>query len=529
MKRPRLGIFVAFFAFYLLTESREALWADSKAAYLVAEHFVAHGKIDISYGWPPGQPPARDGKYYSVYPILPSLVQVPAAWFQWLIKRAWPGAAAFTFPLATHASCAALAALACALFFGLCRKLGVSPLASSLTTLALGAGSLLWPYAHDPFSEALQTVCFTGLFAEIIETEERRHRGLALGVWAGLLLNAKLIFALALPGAAIYLLARLWGDWRRVRTIALFGLVGLAPFVALSLAYSYARWGSFVDVSVAANQASFGENALFGLWGFTASLGRSIFRYSPPLVVSLLGLPRLWRTHRRVAVAALLTTGPIVYVYCKYAMWPGDHAWGPRYLLFLHPLALIPAALVLDALIARGLRPVHKAALGLVLAAGIAVQILGVVLWRGNWIRISHDVAQSWLGKPRRTIEGGIEDFYMRVWMPAFDPMAGHLWLLRHVWSDDPAEIAQRDGPWRRYTALNLPLGNFYRNVRIDWWPFLWTKDFPQYRVQGLILLGTELALLAAGAAMWIVPLRPRRRADDQGANGPSIGAMPHS
>jgi hypothetical protein len=523
MRHPRVAIFVAFFALYLLGESREALWADSKAAYIVAEHLVDGLGYDIGYPWPAGAPRGKDGKFYSVYPLLPSLVQVPAAWAQTQVMERWPGAAGFTSPLFSHAACAFFAALACALFYGLQRKLGVGPLAASLVTVALGVGSLLFPYAHDPFSESLQTACFTGFFAELIDTSERRSRGLALGAWAGLLINTKLIFVLVLPGAAIYLLARLWGDWRRLAATALIAALGLAPFIWMSLDYSYARWGTYAEPTIATNQSLFRENAFLGLWGFVASLGRSVFRYSPPLVVSLVALPVFWRAHRRVALAALLTVTPIVYLYCKYALWPGDHAWGPRYLLFLHPVALAPAAVLLDGLIARGLRLWEKTVLALILAIGIFVQILGVALWRGHFIRLSHDAAQAWLGMPRKTLEGGIEDFYMRVWLPPFDPIAGHAWLLRHVLAGDSAEVAGADAPWRRYTAAPLPLGPVYGSVRIDWWPLRFNIKDPRHRLLGLTILGAESFFLAAGVAWWVFSLRGRRR------QGTSEGPIPHS
>src|SRR5262249_24997175 len=106
--RPvRKWIFLAFLAFYLVGGSRAVLWADSKAAYRVAEHLLAAGKIDIGYPWPEGAPAGRDGKFYSVYPILPSLVQVPAAATQSLVRRISPAAAKFSFPLLSHVSCAA--------------------------------------------------------------------------------------------------------------------------------------------------------------------------------------------------------------------------------------------------------------------------------------------------------------------------------------------------------------------------------------------------------------------------------------
>ena len=508
MRSARAAIFFACFGFFLVTNSREVLWADSKSAYLVAEHLVRNQRIDIGYAWPEGVPRGRNGKFYSVYPALTSAVHLPGAALQELVRRAWPKAGGFAHPITGHLSCAALAALACVLFFGLCRKLGVSAGVASAATVALATATLLWPYAHDPFSEALQAACFTGFFAALLDTAERRARGFALGAWAGLLVNAKLILVLALPGAAVYLAARLWGDWRRLGRVVASAALAFAPFLALVLAYSYARTGSFVETAVTANENLFKENAIFGLWGFFASLGKSVFRYSPPLLVSLAALPLFWRRHRAVAIALLVTAGPILLAYGKYSMWPGDHAWGPRYLVFLHPLLLLPATLLVQDLVRQGLRRWHKIALGLVFACGVAAQCLGIVFWRGHWIRISYEVDRAWLGKPTTNNLDGFEWYYLRAWLPPFDPLEGHLWMLRHVVTGDSAEIAEADAPWRRYTKGRYLPAPVYDGIKVDWWPLLFIKDHPAYRWAGGLLLGAEVLLLGAGAWLWLRALR---------------------
>jgi hypothetical protein len=503
LRSPRVAIFLAFLGLYLVTGGRETLWADAKAVYRVAENYVRFGRIDIGYPWPEGALPAPDGKFYSVYPALPTLTQLPAAKVQDLVRQHWPQAFGFLFPLTSHFSFAALAALTNALFFGLCVRLGVAPRVAGVATLALGAATMVFPYAHDPFSDVLQLACFTAFFDQIISVGEGRARGLAAGIWAGLLVNSKLLFALALPGAAAYVGWQLWRDRPRLGRTVLWAAAGFAPFVALFLIYLRWRYGGFSEPAVGQNAPFFRENPIIGLWGLFASPGKSVFRYSPPLVVALVGLPHFWREHRRIAVLIGATAGPMILMYARYALWPGEHAWGPRYLLFAHAVLLLPGAIFLDALVRRGLRPWHQVALAAVFLVGVGTQVLGLCLWRGHWIRISRDASRAWLGEPNHAGSFGFDDFYVRAWLPTFDPIRGHLWLARHVMAGDDAATAEADAPWREYTKLALLPVDVYQHVRFDLWWRLWIDDFPQFRNAGVLILLGELALLAGAGAWW--------------------------
>src|SRR4029453_16214146 len=127
--------------------------------------------------------------------------------------------------------------------------------------------------------------------------------------------------------------------------------------------------------------------------------------------------------------------------------WSGDYAWGPRYLVFCVPALMLPLALVVE----RGRRLV-AAALVAALALGVFVQILGSAYYWDHWIRISKEASAAWLGKPNRSgsfppDRGGVcdacfEDQYAQQWLPPFQPIAGHLWLLRHTPFGDDSKTA---------------------------------------------------------------------------------------
>jgi hypothetical protein len=282
--------------------------------------------------------------------------------------------------------------------------------------------------------------------------------------------------------------------------------------LALALAYNWARWGSITASGYEPYLAMyFGGSVFDGAWGMLASPNKSALLYSPPLVLALLGWPAAIRAQRRLGLALLLVVAPTFLVYCTYRSWSGDYAWGPRYFVWVVPVALVGLAWFVD-LRSRA----RTIALALVIVAGIAVQVLGSALYWDHFIRIAIDAKQQWLGPPNRSgayipergrgyCDSCFEDTYHLLWTPAFQPIRGHWWLVKALArGDDDARVAQRDAPWRRYTSLSVNLAGSYPRARIDWWGLLWWKDAPHTRAAGVILLLLFVAGTALGIWWWI-------------------------
>jgi hypothetical protein len=155
---------------------------------------------------------------------------------------------------------------------------------------------------------------------------------------------------------------------------------------------------------------------------------------------------------------------------------------------------------------------------------GLAVQLLGSVFYWDHFIRITGAVKAAWLGNPDRTGAellnlGGrglcaacFEEMYAYDWLPPFQPVAGHLWLLQHVWAKHDWQQAATDAPWRRYTKLAIAFPGEYARARIDWWAFSWLDDDTRMRPAGRWLLITFSGLLLAGSGLWIAAGRARSR-----------------
>jgi 4-amino-4-deoxy-L-arabinose transferase-like glycosyltransferase len=313
-------------------------------------------------------------------------VHVPGAAARLALGRISPRSAPHSLPLFSHLGPALLAALACTLYARLCRRGGGSPGATALATAGLAVTTTLWVYARTTYADILQAACFTGFFLAVLEARANpgRRAALVLGAAAGLLVASKLVYAVALPGAALWLA---WPLRRQRRELArLFAHAALAalPFAALVLFYNHARWGSFTNAGYILKPTGgvvmaspFGENPLAGLWGMFLSPGKSVFVYSPPLVLALWGLPRFFRRAPEVVWAMLLTITPVVLVYSRFHFWAGDWSWGARYLVFALPVLLLPLPGLFDDLRAA--------------AAGwrrrIAAAAAAAVLARACWCR----------------------------------------------------------------------------------------------------------------------------------------------
>jgi len=511
--RWNLAIFVAVFAFYLVTSSREPAWGDANGMWDVADH-VLDGRIDTKVHWPEDIPAGRNGKFYGIAPIGTSLVHVPGAAVARLGHWLAPRHDVLVRPLAVHLGPALLGALACVLMFGLLRDLGRSPRTASLCTAILACATTTWVYARMPYSEILQLACFLGLFRAVLRvaSDPSRRNALWLGVWAGCLLNAKYVFASAILGGLVVVAWSLRAQRPALVRVAKWAAVTGVPFAVLALAYNWARWDSIAKTGYEPYlDVYFGGSVFDGMWGMLLSPNKSAFLYSPPLVLAMLALPKAVRAAPRLGFAMVAMVVPVFVVYCTYRSWSGDYAWGPRFFVWAVPVLLVPLAWWIDAAASRW----RKAVLVGVVALGVVVQLLGSALYWDHFIRVAIDAKNQWLGQPNRKgsyiaekgrghCDSCFEDTYELLWTPAFQPIRGHWWLVKSIARDDTWQSAQADAPWRHYTTLELNLANSYPRARIDWWGLLWIKDAPHTWLAGLVIMLVLTGLLAAGIWMWL-------------------------
>ena len=500
-----IDVFLGFLCLYLVTAGRSLPFGDARPMWMAAQSLVRHGTFAITMRWPVNAPPGSGGLFYPVAALLPVLVHVPGALLQAGIAAIAPARAPFVEAGTSQIAPLFLGALVPALYFRLLRQLGYARRAVAWTTLMLGLGTSVWVYAHRPYSEIVQVVCFLLFFGSLLRCLDAptRRALLQLGLAASLLINSKNIYFVCLPGAALLVVAaaRRRADLRLAQLM--WGAVGFAPGLLAFALYNLVRWGSPFRSGYEAVTTNFWTESVFtGLWGPLFSLGKSIFLFSPPLILALFGWPALVRRRPRVAWVSLATVAPVLLVYSHYLFWSGDWGWGARYWVFALPILLLPLAELFEpGRLGRRL----KVATASVLMAGVAVQVLGTAFVWDDFINISRNAQHAWLGTPDTkgtvlapyTCHSCFEEVYPIQWLPSMQPIAGHWWLLRHKAAGHDWRTAEADAPWKRYTSLTADIQEPYEAAGIDWWPFgVGAGEHPIIFVVALLALG-------------VIPIRP--------------------
>lgn len=518
-----IGLFLAFVSFYLLTGGRERPWGDSQVMWEVAERIATQGRLDIAYEWPPMSHKGPNGLVYSQYALLASLSHLPGALLlDWLVAL-FPGSRGFWWPFCSHLAPACFGALTCVLFEDFCRRIGASRRNALFSTVAVGLGTILWVYARYSYSEALQSLCFLFLALRFFELHQRPSSSNALlfGLAGGMLVNAKLVYALSLlPLLLAVVLVSRSTPKVLLRRLLWIGM-GALPWVVALLWYNWARWGSVFDTGYGETIALFNESPFWGAAGLLASPGKSVFLYSPPLVLGLWGW---WRglcqgKFRGVLLWIALSTLVTMLSYTRHQFWHGGWCWGPRYWVFATPILMLGFSAALTKFGCYS--SLKKRTIGIALAisvfvTGASVQCLGNAFYWDHYIRIGKEVTTRWLGRPDRSgasipergrghCDSCIEDLHALLWQPALSPISGHRWLLPHVVRQEGWKTAQRDAPWHRYTSKQINIKRSYRRARIDSWFLLWLKDHTRHRGLGQVLFGALLALwaLGVGSLIW--------------------------
>jgi hypothetical protein len=205
---------------------------------------------------------------------------------------------------------------------------------------------------------------------------DKAQKDLALsGLASGLLLTTRIAAGVTLPVIALYMLwvAALCYRPGILRSIGHFAF-GLIPGLALLAWYNIARFGTPLASGYATEQGQFTTPLAVGLYGLLLSPGKSVLLFAPPLILALPGARALWRRGR--ADLVLLCAGLFLshlLLYALWDVWQGGGVWGPRFLLPVVAVGMLPAAAL------GGPREAHphvKVRLGLRACVG-ALAILG--------------------------------------------------------------------------------------------------------------------------------------------------------
>ena len=499
-------IFVFFALVFLACTSREPPWADAHVTYDTTQALVDRWSLDVhTEGGPPWFYAHREGRKYGVFPLGNVVAMIPSYLAYKVMHQieSVPERAIYAFT--SHVSPALLMAGAMALLFHLLRKRGASLRWALLGTGATGLCTFCFIYARAPYSEALQTLLLLWLVERTLDQGEGvTPAGLGwLAMAGGLLLNSKLVYVLLLPFVAAYVIdrRRRAGDLDRLWRALPLAMLVFAELVAVALWHNHLKTGSLLDSGYQIKDGVFSGDLLAGLYGFFLSSGKSVFLYSPPLVLALFGVSTAWRRRRAETLFVLSMIAVTTLFNAKFRHWHADYCWGPRHLTALTPLAMLLVFPWLPEALARGRVRLRQCGLGLVLGLGLSVQLLGAAFYWDHYIRLLIAVKDQ-TGAPGWFRENLSHGHYI----PEFSPLRGHVWMLRHWWHDDPD--LDRDAPWKTIHPLPADLSDGWRRLRLDWWALDWTDAQGKRSLAGWI----AIALLEGGAALTLLSIARQSR-----------------
>jgi len=386
--RRALQLFLALAVAYFLTGAGYDA-SEGIDDYELAQHFVRTGEIGLPHAKGPIFDRGPDGRMYLAHEFGNPLAMAPtvaignalnAAVGRFLPQDKEDRLASF---LVTSNSQLAVAAAATAAFWIFTACLGI-PVRTALTAcVALAFGSTLFPYAKQGSDLVLGSALIMMALAAAwtYAKEPRWWLPGAIGLLLAFALITRMTAALFVPAIAAYLSYLAWNRERRLRPlVAVLLLLGVPLLLALVWQgwYNHVRTGNFMQPPMlnpryALHNTMSGANPLVALAGVLASPGKSIFLFSPVLLLGLLGWKRFYTRHRAEALCLAGVILPYFLFHCMWKHWSGDWGWGPRLFLPLTALLFLPAAVWLQGAGARGRRLWYAVLLCAVLVQGAAV------------------------------------------------------------------------------------------------------------------------------------------------------------
>jgi hypothetical protein len=334
--------------------------------------------------------------------------------------------------------------------------LGRSPVV--IVALATATASLAWPYASTLLNMGLTGAALAGAMAAALRarsTPELRWfaiSGALLGVAASsryeyLLLGGPIAMQLAhacvcTQHVEIASSSQL-RSWPGLPTRLLLAGTAVVAWTAvvgpLVFGWNFARTGSPFNFGYGdeGSLASLLEKPWYGWFGLLFSPGCGVLVYAPLCVAGLVATAWLWEDS---PVAALVGSATVVLAVAYYgsvsSTWCAQTTWGPRYLVAVTPLLIVPIGLLWARLTATGSpwrhNPFAWLALGVPWAANVAVNLLAVLIdfgrgWQDHWA----------LGAT----------YQATTWVPYFSGVTAHVRLLRAWIAGGAASI---DVQWLR-------------------------------------------------------------------------------
>ena len=230
--------------------------------------------------------------------------------------------------LATFSNCFVISILA-SLFFLTLVELRVSKQSSLITTFLLSFCTTMAVYGRGLFADA-----FTALILLLAFRAYLKDAPDLCGTAIAILFATRLEYALLAGVFPLFFARKKWIQFLIPVVLTLFLLACL----------NYVRFGNpFNQGQLGYDEHDKFSTPLFvGLFGLFFSPGKGLLWYSPPILLSLIGFKAFSKETKNVLLFLGICV-PIVIVHALWHSWMGGWSYGPRRLIGLLPILLLPA------------------------------------------------------------------------------------------------------------------------------------------------------------------------------------------
>ena len=353
-KRNALAIFGILLIIYLITFNGQFTSIDELNLYGMAESLIQTSSVAV--------PQLEFAAYHN--PVGNHEVGFPllAAPFYWLAQQSTRINNIYFVMLLNPILVAATSAF----IFLTTRKLGYSATASTVAAIAYGLGSLGWPYAvgfyREPLVGFLWTVGIYGLISWRVSGNKWVGGIGTVCILLTPLVKVNILFTIPF----LFLTAvKQKPTWKKRTIFILIVTTALVLVAFQTLLFLRTGEGArLFDFLLGTTPMLL----LTRIYGQLLSPIKGLIFYMPVFILAVWGLLFLYRKYRFVALGIGLAFASLVIVLSFYGAWYGGQSWGPRMLVPILPLLMIPMASLWDG--------VHKTAVRFFIILILAVSIL---------------------------------------------------------------------------------------------------------------------------------------------------------
>ena len=379
----RRGVLVFLLALSVYAATTGGSMATDIMSYEVTKGIVESGTVAMSHNvFQMDAHRGVDGRYYAPYGIGHAAYSIPFYVAARAVER-WDGLGVAKAEALRKAGFVMGSAVAAALTvwvaFLFAWRLSSNERAAVQTALTLGFATLLWPYAKFGFSAPLGALCvMCGTYGAWVGIRSNRRAMLVLGgagFGCALFVKHELVL-LCLP-VGLWMAAESGWNVRRTVRRALFAGGPVVAAAIVTLYYNYTRFGNPLDTGYLRDSTVERGSFFVGLAGLLFSPGASFFLYSPALVAGVAALATtLARRDRRTAALFVGEWLVLVCFYATFAHWDGERSYGPRYLVPVIPILVLPLA----GWFASEENRIRRRLLGGLVALSVLVQLPGILV-----------------------------------------------------------------------------------------------------------------------------------------------------